>query len=67
MHEKIVKEINKIREERGLTIEELAEEAGIFYPYLKGLLEGKRKTISLRAIGKIAEAFKIEPKELIKK
>ena len=46
MHEKIIKEINKIREEKKITIEELAEKSGIFYPYLKSLLEGRRKTIS---------------------
>lgn len=58
--------LRKLRKERSLTQELLAEIAGIEYKYVQ-MLEGKNPpSPTLRMLVKIAKALEMEPWELIK-
>jgi transcriptional regulator with XRE-family HTH domain len=57
---------NKVREERlkrGLSQEELAEEAGVHRTYV-GMIERAEKNITLRNIQKVAEALDLPISDL---
>lgn len=53
------------RQERGMSQEQLALDAGMKRSYLSELERGLRNP-SVRALGRLAEALKIEPSELLK-
>ncbi len=59
------KVVRRLREQRKLSQEKLAELAGIHPTYL-GRIERGRQNISLVNIGKIARALKVKPRELLK-
>jgi transcriptional regulator with XRE-family HTH domain len=54
-----------LRNERGLSQDDLAYEAGISRSYLSQIEKGKYYA-SLKTIGKLAEVLKAEPAELLK-
>ena len=57
--------IRRLRNERGLSQEVLAREAGVDRSYL-ARLEAGWHFVGLEVIGKIAEALEVEPAELLK-
>ncbi len=62
---KLSKRIKNLREERGLTQEELAAMANISTKYLQNL-EGKNpKTASIITLEKLAKAFKLSISKLL--
>ena len=56
--------VRRVRQERGLTIEALADAAGISYSYA-GELERGRRNPSLAVIEAIAKALAAKPHELL--
>lgn len=60
------KNIRRLRKARGLTQEQLAEDAGMAMRYLSGVERGEENP-TLRFLIKIAEALGAEPAELLKK
>ena len=57
--------MRRLRNERGLSQEMLAREAGVDRSYL-ARLEAGWHFVGLEVIGKIAEALEVEPAELLK-
>ena len=57
--------MRRLRNERGLSQEVLAREAGVDRSYL-ARLEAGWHFVGLEVIGKIAEALEVEPAELLK-
>lgn len=55
--------IRRIRKDRGLTQEELADACGMHRTYISAIERGKR-SISLNNISKIAASLQVEPYEL---
>jgi len=64
-YEKIGKNIKKIREQRHLTQETLAEKSGISQDYL-GKIEVCINRPGLKTIFKLSKALDVEPSELLK-
>ena len=65
IQQKLAKRIRDLREEKGLTQEQLAEQAGIDYKHVQ-LLESKNPPAAkLDTIEKLAKAFKISPSKLL--
>lgn len=60
------KNIRRLRKGRGLTQEQLAQDAGMAMRYLSGVERGEENP-TLRFLIKIAEALGVEPVELLKK
>ena len=58
------KNVRQFRKERGMTQEELALEAEMERSYVSDLERGTRNP-SVRALGRLAEALKIEPHLLL--
>jgi len=56
--------LRRLRHERQLTQEDLAECAGISSRYV-GAVERANVSVSITALGQIADALKIEPGELL--
>lgn len=56
--------VRRVRQERGLTQEQLAFEASIDLTYLGGIERGRRNP-SLLVIARIAEGLGIQPAELL--
>ena len=61
---KLARHLQKIRKEKGLTQEELAEKVGVTLTYI-GYLELGYKIPNMHMLQKIAEALKVKVKELI--
>lgn len=57
--------VRRWRIERGLSQEDLALEAGMKRSYLSDLERGTRNP-TIRALGRLATALEIEPRELLK-
>jgi len=57
--------VRRVRLERGMTIEELADEVGLAYTYV-GQIERGRRNPTLDVVERIATIFKIEPLDLLK-
>jgi transcriptional regulator with XRE-family HTH domain len=57
--------LRRLRNERGLAQDDLAYEAGVSRSYLSQLEKGAFYA-SLKTIGKLAVALKVEPAELLK-
>ncbi|OGH94741.1 MAG: hypothetical protein A2039_01480 [Candidatus Melainabacteria bacterium GWA2_34_9] len=64
-YEKIGKNIKKIREQRHLTQEALAEKSGISQDFL-GKIEVCINRPGLKTIFKLSKALEVEPSELLK-
>ncbi|MFI3323220.1 MAG: helix-turn-helix transcriptional regulator [Rikenellaceae bacterium] len=58
------KRIQLLRKERGLSQEQLAEEAGLHRTYI-GMIERGEKNITLKNIEKLAKGLKLNIKELL--
>ncbi|WP_405158500.1 helix-turn-helix domain-containing protein [Paenibacillus sp. FSL H8-0283] len=56
--------IRALRKQRGWTQEQLAEKANLHYSYLSSLERGGRN-MSLESLGKIIEAFEINPIQIL--
>lgn len=56
--------IDELRRERGLTVEALAEKAGISKSYLSEMMNGK-KPINSNRLAALAQALRVSPVELI--
>jgi transcriptional regulator with XRE-family HTH domain len=56
--------ISSIREQKGLTIEQLAERSGLSVGYISRMARGERN-ISLKNLAKLADALGVSPSELI--
>ena len=61
---KFGEKVRKLREEKGLSQEELAFRAGVHRTYI-GMIERGEKNITLRNIEKIANALEVRVKELV--
>jgi transcriptional regulator with XRE-family HTH domain len=57
--------IRQVRQERGLTIEVLADQAKVTAPWL-GELERGRQNVSVVVLDRLAKALKVETWELLK-
>lgn len=56
--------VRRCRKLKGMTQEQLALEVGMERSYVSDLERGTRNP-SVRALGRLAEALKVEPKELL--
>ena len=63
LKEKFGKKIKKLRAEKGITQEELAQKVGISVDFLS-LIERGKNAPSFENLEKIAKALSVEPKEL---
>ena len=60
--------IKKIRKEKNLTQEQLAEKAGMSYDYLTEIESLKRKkSFSIAVLGRIADALEVDIKDFFNK
>jgi transcriptional regulator with XRE-family HTH domain len=66
LRERVGLNLQKIRRDKGLTQEELADLAAIHQTYLSGVEQGKRNA-TLMVVERIAAALKIDPEELLRK
>src|SRR4051794_21179563 len=62
--EKLAESLRERREGLGLTRKELADRAGLSYPYVSQLETGDREP-SMDALGKLAAGLGIDPAELV--
>jgi transcriptional regulator with XRE-family HTH domain len=58
------KRVKKLRNQKGLSQEKLADRASLHWTYISGIERGLRN-ISLKNIFKIAKALKVNPKNLL--
>ena len=63
---KVSKRVKKLREERGITQEELAELIRTSYKYLQRIESKNPPDIRLTTIVRLAKALKVKPEELLK-
>ncbi len=56
--------IRKLREQKGISQEKLAELAGLHRTYI-GQIERNEKNIGLKNLGKIAKALKVNARDLL--
>jgi transcriptional regulator with XRE-family HTH domain len=56
--------VRRVRLERGMTLEVLAEEVGLAYSYV-GEIERGRRNPTLDVVERVAAVLKIEPLELL--
>ena len=57
--------VRRLRQERGLSIEALADEVGLAYTYV-GQIERGTRNPTLGVVERFARAFGVEPLELLK-
>ena len=57
--------VRRARQERGITLETLADDVGLAYSYL-GEIERGRRNPTLAVVERLALALKTEPLELLK-
>jgi len=57
--------VRKVRLERGMTLEVLADEVGLAYTYV-GQIERGRRNPTLDVVERVAAVLKVEPLELLK-
>ncbi|OGH24677.1 MAG: hypothetical protein A3D82_00495 [Candidatus Levybacteria bacterium RIFCSPHIGHO2_02_FULL_40_29] len=62
LYQNLANRIEKLRKEKGMTQEELAEKAGLHRAYFWDIENGRN--ISIKTAYKIAKALKVELKEL---
>lgn len=58
--------LRKMREDKGFSQEELADEAGLHRTYI-GLLERRKYDPSIKTIEKLASALEVEPASLLER
>jgi len=58
--------LKSLREKKGLTMQELADKAGVSDAYIAMLETGKRKNPSLAALRRIAKALGVSIEQLLK-
>jgi transcriptional regulator with XRE-family HTH domain len=61
-----VERLKELREERALSMRDLAEEAGVAHQTIYRLEHGQRRALP-RTIRHLAEALGVEPKELMRR
>lgn len=64
LRKNLAKNVRLIRNNLGLSQEELAEEAGLHRTYIGGIERGERN-VSIDNIEKIAKALKVKPERLM--
>lgn len=64
IHERLGRNLRRLRQENGWSQEEFAFEAGVHRTYISDLERGARNP-SLTIIGKLAVAFQVEPGRLL--
>jgi len=57
--------VRRVRQDKGLTLEAMADEVGLAYSYL-GEIERGRKNPTLDVVERIAEILEIDPIELLR-
>ena len=63
--EKFGENVRKVRLERGMTLEVLADEVGLAYTYV-GQIERGRRNPTLDVVDRIAAALKVQPMSLLR-
>lgn len=58
--------LKKLRQQKGLTQEEVAKRVGVTKPYIAMLESGARKNPSLDVLKRLAKALKVEISDLLK-
>ncbi len=58
--------LRRLREKKGLTMQQLADRAGVTDAYIAMLETGKRKNPSLATLRRIAKALKVKVGDLLK-
>lgn len=58
--------LKRLREKKGLTMQQLADRAGVTDAYIAMLETGKRKNPSLATLRRIAKALKVNVGDLLK-
>ena len=66
LREIVATNLRRLRHAKGMSQEELAEKAGLSARYV-GAVERADKSASVTVLGRIADALKIEPAELIQR
>lgn len=61
------KTVKSLREEKGLSLNELSEKSGININYLKVIEQGNATGITITKIIRLAESFDIKPHSLLDK
>ena len=56
--------VRRARQERGITLEALADEVGLAYTYV-GQIERGRRNPTLKVVERFAEAFSVDPLSLL--
>ena len=64
LNEIVAANLRRIRRDRQLTQEELADRAGLSSRYV-GSIERSDVSVSITILGRLAEALKIDPRELM--
>ena len=64
LEELVISNVQRIRTEKGITIEQAASSVGMNKIYYGDLLRGKRR-ISVRNLHRLAESLEVEPIELL--
>lgn len=57
--------VRRVRQDKGLTLEAMADEVGLAYSYL-GEIERGRKNPTLDVVERIAEILEVDPIELLR-
>jgi transcriptional regulator with XRE-family HTH domain len=66
LNEVMAVNLRRVRHEKGMTQEELADRAGLSVRYV-GAIERANVSASVTALGQIADALAVEPGELLKR
>ena len=58
--------VRRLRNERGWTQEDLAEQVGLSARYV-GQIEGAQASMSVTVLGRLADVLNVDPRELVKR
>lgn len=57
--------VRRLRERRGWTQDQLAEQAGLHYTYVSGIERGRRN-VTIDVLARIASALRVRPPDLLR-
>ena len=66
IRERLAKNLRQLRQEKGWSQEVFADEAGLHRTYISDLERGARNP-TVRALGRLAEALKLDAAELLRR